>query len=131
MYTHHCHDRKLTQTVDGIQLPCVEPGFVGDYPDLSTYIHSQLLPSPFTGPFLQASWVAPGHSQISALATPPAPPPALQTMVVSTPPPQRYTTVSDPPGPSQQGVWPHTMETCGILHKKGYQLRSVLAVHRD
>ena len=36
VYTHHCHDRKLTQAVGSIQLPCVEPGFVGEYPDLST-----------------------------------------------------------------------------------------------
>ena len=107
----------------------MEPGLVGEYPDLST-VNSQPLPSPFTGSFLQASWGAPGHPHNSAQHPPPAPLPlSTFTMVAPTPPPQQYTAVCDSPGPSQQGVWPHAVKACGILHKKGYRLRSVLATH--
>ena len=93
-------------------------GLVGEYLDLNT-VNSQPLPSPLTGPFLQASWGAPGPSQISAQPPPPAslPLPTFTT-VAPTPPPQQYTAVSDSPGPSQQGVWPHAVKACGILHKK-------------
>ena len=101
-------------------------GLVWEYPPLST-VNSWPVSSALTGPFLQASWGAPEHSQISALA----PPPTLQTKVIPTPPPQQYAAVSASPGPSQQGVWPDTMKACGILHKKEYWLGAVLATHRE